>query len=136
MLRDLWSGLHAVAGAALLSQGPEFIQQYQQRLGGHLDEARLMLKQVPALAARVAELTQAHDALAKSQGFAKPWMLARHLQADIAWTALGNFRPAAPLTLEGVYYASLGLVLAVGLAWLHLALWRKILARLGMWANP
>lgn len=29
-----------VAGAVLFSQGPEFMQQYLQRLGGHLDEAR------------------------------------------------------------------------------------------------
>lgn len=29
-----------VLGAVLFSQGPEFMQQYLQRLGGHLDEAR------------------------------------------------------------------------------------------------
>ena len=29
-----------VLGAILFSQGPEFMQQYLQRLGGHLDEAR------------------------------------------------------------------------------------------------
>lgn len=29
-----------VVGAVLFSQGPEFMQQYFQRLGGHLDEAR------------------------------------------------------------------------------------------------
>ncbi|MDQ5979073.1 MAG: hypothetical protein QG602_2047 [Verrucomicrobiota bacterium] len=32
-----------VVGAALFSQGPEFMQQYLQRLGGHLDEARRQL---------------------------------------------------------------------------------------------
>lgn len=35
----------AVAGAVLFSQAPEFFQQYLQRLGGHLDEARRMLAQ-------------------------------------------------------------------------------------------
>ncbi len=34
-----------VAGAVLLSQAPEFMQQYFQRLGGHLDEARRQLAQ-------------------------------------------------------------------------------------------
>ncbi|HWA11394.1 MAG TPA: DUF2937 family protein [Opitutaceae bacterium] len=34
-----------VAGAVILSQAPEFMQQYLQRLGGHLDEARLQLRQ-------------------------------------------------------------------------------------------
>jgi hypothetical protein len=32
-----------VFGAILFSQGPEFMQQYLQRLGGHLDEARHQL---------------------------------------------------------------------------------------------
>jgi hypothetical protein len=32
-----------VAGAVLFSQAPEFMQQYLQRLEGHLDEARLVL---------------------------------------------------------------------------------------------
>ncbi|MFI5337717.1 MAG: DUF2937 family protein, partial [Opitutales bacterium] len=34
-----------VAGAVLFSQAPEFFQQYLQRLGGHLDEARRQLAQ-------------------------------------------------------------------------------------------
>jgi Protein of unknown function (DUF2937) len=32
-----------VCGAVLFSQGPEFMQQYQQRLGGHLAEAQRQL---------------------------------------------------------------------------------------------
>lgn len=34
-----------VFGAVLFSQAPEFMQQYLQRLGGHLDEARRQLQQ-------------------------------------------------------------------------------------------
>ncbi len=34
-----------VAGAILFCQGPEFIQQYLQRLGGHVDEARRQVGQ-------------------------------------------------------------------------------------------
>jgi len=40
-----------VAGAVLFSQAPEFFQQYLQRLGGHLDEARRQLEQFRATAA-------------------------------------------------------------------------------------
>ena len=47
--RTLFDGLLdrvlAVAGAVLFSQAPEFFQQYLQRLGGHLDEARRILAQ-------------------------------------------------------------------------------------------
>lgn len=37
-------------GAVALAQGPEFMQQYLQRLGGHLDEARRILTQLLATA--------------------------------------------------------------------------------------
>ena len=39
-----------VVGAVLFSQVPEFMQQYLQRLGGHLDEARRQLAQFRATA--------------------------------------------------------------------------------------
>jgi hypothetical protein len=41
-----------VAGAVIFSQAPEFMQQYLQRLGGRLDEARRQLDQMRAVAAR------------------------------------------------------------------------------------
>ena len=44
--------LLCVVGAILFSQLPEFIQQYLQRLGGHLDEARHQLEQFRAAAAK------------------------------------------------------------------------------------
>ena len=44
--------LVCVVGAVLLSQLPEFIQQYLQRLGGHLDEARRQLEQFQTVAAK------------------------------------------------------------------------------------
>jgi hypothetical protein len=41
-----------VAGAVLFSQAPEFMQQYLQRLGGHLDEARRQLAQFKNVASQ------------------------------------------------------------------------------------
>ena len=41
-----------VLGAVLFSQIPEFMQQYLQRLGGHLDEARRQLQQFQDTAAQ------------------------------------------------------------------------------------
>ena len=41
-----------VAGAVLFSQFPEFMQQYLQRLEGHLDEARLTVDRFRAAAAQ------------------------------------------------------------------------------------
>jgi hypothetical protein len=59
-----------VVGAVLFSQIPEFIQQYLQRLGGHLDEARRQLGRFQEIATK-AGLTI--DALmVKSQGSPEP----------------------------------------------------------------
>ena len=44
--------LLCVIGAVVCSQLPEFIQQYLQRLGGHLDEARRQLEQFQTVAAK------------------------------------------------------------------------------------
>jgi len=41
-----------VIGAVIFSQAPEFMQQYLQRLGGHLDEARRQLQQFRQAAAQ------------------------------------------------------------------------------------
>ena len=41
-----------VVGAVAFAQLPEFIQQYRQRLGGHLDEARRQLAEFVAIASR------------------------------------------------------------------------------------
>ncbi len=41
-----------VVGAVGFSQAPEFMQQYMQRLGGHLDEARRQLMQFEQAAAQ------------------------------------------------------------------------------------
>ena len=46
----LFDRLLCVAGAILFSQVPEFIQQYLQRLGGHLDEAQRQLGRLRAAA--------------------------------------------------------------------------------------
>ena len=47
-----------VLGAVAFAQLPEFIQQYRQRLGGHLDEARHQLAEFIAIATQ-AQLTLA-----------------------------------------------------------------------------
>ncbi|HTL67444.1 MAG TPA: DUF2937 family protein [Lacunisphaera sp.] len=65
------------AGAVLFSQLPEFMQQYLQRLGGHLDEARRNLRQFEDTAGQagltldrfVAQTAANHDpAVAKLSG--------------------------------------------------------------------
>ena len=115
MFRDLAVGLAAILGAALFSQLPEFFQQYLQRLGGHLDEARRLQESTPALAGRVTELAAAHDSLVAATVWSRPYAFASHLQPDIAANTLGIFHPALPLPFEGLAYAAIGMVVGVGI---------------------
>ncbi len=47
-----------VVGAVVFSQAPEFMQQYLQRLGGHLAEARRQLAQFEAIARQAGRTVQ------------------------------------------------------------------------------
>ncbi len=51
-LERLLDRVLCVVGGVLFSQLPEFMQQYLQRLEGHLDEARLQLERLREAAAR------------------------------------------------------------------------------------
>lgn len=65
--------LLCVVGAVLFSQIPEFIQQYLQRLGGHLDEARRQLGHFQEIATK-AGLTL-DGLMARSQGSPEPTVI-------------------------------------------------------------
>ena len=135
-----------VLGAAGLSQAPEFFQQYLQRLGGHLDEARRqlagfeevarksglsfrqyidLLRSQPAAAvadtgARIAEIQGRVDALAAAETalreaslWERPFVFLRHVDWEIAGRTWEVFKPALPVTSEGLVYAAAGMVLAL-----------------------
>jgi hypothetical protein len=51
-VEHLFDRILCVAGAVVFSQAPEFMQQYLQRLEGHLDEARATLARFQAAAAQ------------------------------------------------------------------------------------
>jgi hypothetical protein len=76
--------LLCVVGAVLFSQLPEFIQQYLQRLGGHLDEARRQLEQFRAVAAQ-SDLTL-DQLIARNLGSTEPTVrgLGRVIQETMA----------------------------------------------------
>jgi hypothetical protein len=142
-----------VLGAVIFSQAPEFVQQYVQRLEGHLDEARLQvlrfkdaasqsgmtLEQLmagagqnpdPAMGrlggvvrsaiARVNELGVADDAMRHASAWTRPFVFVSHLDWGIARATLAIYRPAVPVTAEGLSYALAGMILV--LAAYHLAI--------------
>ncbi len=127
-LDSLAAAVVAAAGAIACAQLPEFIQQYLQRLGGHIDEAKRALRTVAdgaafqgldqvgrtatavAHEARVASLQSARDAIAGAGPLERPFAFARHLDPDIAAGTWSAFKPAVPLDPLGLAYALAGLV--------------------------
>ena len=152
-----------VLGAAGLAQGPEFFQQYLQRLGGHLDEARRALARFELVAKesgltlaqliettraqpaapvvklgdviveaqqRVESLTVAEAALREAGVWSRPWVFLRQVDAEIARGTWAAFRPAVPVTTEGLVYAVAGMLLALGVYHLGVVLpWKVWRAR-------
>ena len=119
--------LAAVAGVCF-AQLPAFIQQYLQRLGGHVDEAQLNLSQVTAgagfrsldaparevlsvsLEQRVSELEIGERAIGGASASVRPFIFVRELDPDIALATFRAFEPAVPLSTAGLIYAITGMV--------------------------
>ena len=137
-----------VFGAVLFSQIPEFIQQYLQRLGGHLDEARRQLGRFQEIAtkagltidelmvksrgspeptvvqlgklmrdtsSRVDALAAAEAGIRNASLFSRPLIFLRHLDLSIAHATWAIFKPAVPTTVEGLFYAGVGVLLMLAL---------------------
>ena len=118
----------AAIGGILGSQFLAFIQQYQQRLGGHLDEAARNLREVStgeisqlmdeptrvavsAVAERRVDALQAAINLIDGSGpLIKPFIFAQHVDYEIANATWHTFQPALPLDAVNLVYAATALV--------------------------
>lgn len=120
----------AVVSGLMALQLPAFINVYLQRLGGHLDEARLALaaiktvtagqvaggaamhdQLVSAAQARIAYLEAAQAAITGAGSFEKPFAFFMHLDGDIAVAAAQSYTPALPLDVPSLVYAVVGIML-------------------------
>lgn len=138
IIRDLWNGLFAVGGAAGASQGPAFLQQYLQRLGGTIDgmkRAAESLQEVPpALVFQINALSGHEAALREASVLARPFVFAQTLDPRVLDGTLAAFEPAVPLTTEALVYGAIGMLLAILLggllAWLLAAtVWHPLTGR-------
>jgi hypothetical protein len=144
LLRQLIAGIGGLGLAVTLSQFPEYAQQYTQRLGGAVDELRVITEDFDR-AADASGLDR-QTALARYNGSADAFLadrgdsmgrtfvryetltetLARiegagpverlqslpaYLDTDIGRRTLENYKPALPVTIEGVLYAGAGFIL-------------------------
>jgi hypothetical protein len=102
MIGRLANGLAAALGAAVFAQFPEFYQQYLQRLGGRLDQARLDVARIAQDAAILGRSVQAYIEELLASGteaarLAARRELARLDSADQLQGAYAALRDAGPL---------------------------------------
>jgi hypothetical protein len=143
-MRRIVAGVGGLALAVCLSQFPEYAQQYTQRLGGAVDELRVITEDFDRaastggldrasalerynasnddfLAGRGTSMTatfqryeQLNTTLARIEN-AGPverfQSLPAYLDSDIGQRTLQNYRPAIPVTMEGILYAGGGFIL-------------------------
>jgi len=124
------AGLAATAGMAA-SQIQAFVDQYLQRLGGHLDEARMNLDRIENgvryqtmsqtvrqelevdASLRVNELQSAHDAISNAGLLSRPFTFLNNADDSIMTGTMSDFVPALPLDVNALVYVGVGIVLAL-----------------------
>ncbi len=150
-LDSLAGAMVGAAGAMAASQWREYLQQYRQRLGGHLDEAeaqlvhlaghhavadaaeRPMITEIMAVVEdRVTTLGAALRALAEAPSALQPWAFVRHLDPLAARATLEGFQPALPVDTASLAWSGAGLVVALllyelvkGLLWAPVVVTRR-----------
>lgn len=157
-MRRIVAGLGGLGLAMALSQFPEYAQQYTQRLGGAVDELRIMTEEFDRAAlaggldrtAALARYNASNDAFLAGRGTSMTATFARYdqlsatlariqtagpverfqalpayLDTDIGRRTLESYKPAIPVTMEGVLYAGGGFIvgyLVLSGLWRFLAL--------------
>ncbi|MDX1576171.1 MAG: DUF2937 family protein [Kiloniellales bacterium] len=90
------------------------LEAYIGRFAGNADSVVRSQAEIMASAlADEARLSQAYAVLTQASAGLRPFVLLRHLDADIAAATAERFVPAAPLGLEGLAYAGLGALLGL-----------------------
>ncbi len=143
-MRRLIAGVGGIALAVSFSQFPEYAQQYTQRLGGAVDELRVITEDFDRAATangmerqaalerynassdaflagrgdsmaqtftRYADLSETLARISGAGPVERLQALPDYLDTDIGRRTLENYKPAIPVTVEGVLYAGAGFLL-------------------------
>lgn len=100
----------SVLGAGALGQFPQYLAQYAQRVGGHVDEARYIAQTeaMPKLLERAETLEAGLERIMSAGSLEKLVAFARHAEWSIAKRAYEAFTPGMTFDSEGVTYAAIG----------------------------
>ena len=140
-MRRFIAGAGGIGLAIVLSQFPEYAQQYTQRLGGAVDELRVITADFDRAAAEagldrdtaITRYNASNDEFLAGRGRSMTATFQRYenlsqtllriegagpverlqslpayLDSDIGRRTLENYRPAMPVTVEGILYAAIG----------------------------
>ena len=143
-MRRMIAGVGGLGLALVLSQFPEYAQQYTQRLGGAVDDLRVITEDFDRaaaeggldratalgryeasnddfLAGRGSSMTatfQRYDQLSttlariqNADAIERLQSLPAYLDTDIGRRTLESYKPAVPVTMEGILYAGGGFIL-------------------------
>jgi hypothetical protein len=143
-MRRIVAGVGGLGLAIVLSQFPEYAQQYTQRLGGAVDELRVITEDfdraaqaggldrasalgryeasnddflagrgtsMTATFQRYGELSATLTRIEGADAVERLQSLPAFLDTDIGRRTLENYRPAVPVTMEGILYAGGGFIL-------------------------
>lgn len=107
--------LCGLASGLGFAQFPQYLAQYLQRLGGHLDEARdtARLFALPELAQRAERLAEGMQAIIQAPPLLKLPAFLRHAQWPIARRAWGQFMPGFTFSPEEICYLLAGALLGM-----------------------
>lgn len=107
------------------------LEAYIHRFAENADSVvRSQAEVMASTLADEARLGSAFAVLSRAPAGARPFVLLRHFDADIAAATADRFTPAAPLGLEGVIYALIGALLGLAALAGGLALARRARRRL------
>ena len=143
-MRRMVAGIGGLGLALVLSQFPEYAQQYTQRLGGAVDELRVITEDFDRAAAeggldraealgryeasnddflagrgtsmtatfqRYEQLSATLARIENADAVERLQSLPAYLDTDIGRRTLESYKPAVPVTMEGILYAGGGFIL-------------------------
>jgi hypothetical protein len=122
--------ISAMTGGLILGQFPQFLAQYLQRLGGHVDEARRVFEQfkIAELGERLTELEKGLNAIQNAPDLWRIREFLANAQWEIVQRAYENYKPGITFTTEAIYYlaagALAGMILYGIIKWLLVSLFR------------
>lgn len=103
-----------LSGAAVMGQFPQFIAQYVQRLGGHIDEATIIqtTHNIPQLAERITKLQNGLEQIVSAGPLSKLPAFLMNAEWSIAYRAWQHMTPGITFDKSGLLYMGVGAVTA------------------------